>query len=298
MPARPLGHWLLLLALVAMWGTSFLANKVAVAELSPLSVVAARMAIAGVVLVVVVVWLRRTMGRGRRRWLWFLVLAVVGNVAPFLLITWGQQRIDAGMAGMLMAVMPLMTLILAHRYVEGERLTGRRLAGFLTGLIGVAVLLGPDVELAAGDVSSALIAKLAVLAGALCYAANAILARHRPPGDALSAAAAVSLVAALLLAPATVAWGEPFATRLSPAAVASVLFLGLIATALATVVYFRIIAIAGPTFLSFINYLIPLWAVAAGAIVLGERPHPRSLLALALVLAGIAVAESRRRPPS
>lgn len=295
MPARPLGHWLLLFSLVAMWGSSFPATKVAVADLPPATIVAARMTISAFVLAAMMVAFGRRLSARPRLWAWFAALACIGNVLPFLLITWGQQRIDAGMAGMLMAIMPLMTLLLAHRFVAGERLTARRLAGFLLGLTGVVILLAPDVEVAALARDSALLAKLAVLAGALCYAINAILARHRPPGDSLSVATGTSVVAALLLLP--LAWfvdGPPYG-GISLASAAAVAFLGVVATALATVVYFQIIATAGPSFLAFINYLIPLWAVAASALLLAERPHPRSLLALALVLIGIAVAESRRR---
>ena len=135
-----------------------------------------------------------------------------------------------------------------------------------------------------------------MLGGALCYAVNAIIARHRPASDAIEAAAGVSIAATLMLAPMLPTLDVPLPFRLSLEAAAAVAFLGLIATALATVVYFRIIAVAGPSFLSLINYLIPLWALAAGVIALGERPHPRALIALALVLAGIALAESRRRP--
>lgn len=297
MPVRPVGHWLLLLSLVAMWGTSFPATKVAVGDLPPVTVVAARMTISAVVLVAIALAMGRPLRGGPRLWLWFGALAVIGNVLPFLLITWGQQRIDAGMAGMLMAIMPLMTLVLAHRFVAGERLTPRRLAGFLLGLIGVLVLLAPDVEMTALTVGSPLVAKLAVLAGALCYAVNAILARHRPPGDALSVAAGVSVVAAVLLVPLACIVDGPPTFPLSPAGAAAMAFLGVVATALATVVYFRIISLAGPSFLAFINYLIPLWAVGAGAILLHERPHWRSLVALVVVLSGIALAESRRHTP-
>ena len=293
---RPLSHWLLLLALVAMWGTSFLANKIAVSELPPLAVVAARLGIAAIVLYGLLVLRRRWRIGSRRLWTSFVIMALIGNCLPFLLIAWGQQRLDSGLAGILMAVMPLMTIVLAHWFVPGEPLTRRRLGGFLLGFTGMLVLVGPEAILDRHGGAGTLLAELAVLGGALCYAINAIIARHRPPSDAIEAAAGVSIAAVLMLAPMLPTLDLPLPFRLSSEAAVAVAFLGLIATALATVVYFRIITVAGPSFLSLINYLIPLWALAAGVIALGEQPHPRALIALALVLAGIALAESRWRP--
>lgn len=292
---RPLSHWLLLLALVAMWGTSFLANKIAVGALPPLAVVATRLSIAAIVLYGFLALRRRWRFGSRRLWTSFVIMALIGNCLPFLLIAWGQQRIDSGLAGILMAVMPLMTIVLAHWFVPGEPLTRRRLGGFLLGFTGMIVLVGPEAILPPPG-GGTLLAELAVLGGALCYAVNAIIARQRPASDAIEAAAGVSIAATLMLAPMALTLDVPLPFRLSIEAAMAVAFLGLIATALATVVYFRIIAVAGPSFLSLINYLIPLWALAAGVIALGERPHPRALIALALVLAGIALAESRRRP--
>ena len=294
---RPVLHWILLLALVAMWGSSFMLTKVAVSALSPSSVVAGRVVIATVILGIAMVFLGRRLPRWGRHWVFFIAMAVMGNCLPFWLISWGQRGIDSGLAGILMAVMPLATLVLAHVFVEGERLTAARAAGFATGFAGVVVLIGPEAVMEVAGAGSHLLSELAVLGGALCYAVATIIARRRPDSDALVAATGVAIAASVIMAPmamASAAAGGPLDSPVPAASLAAVAILGVVSTALATVVYFKLIALAGPSFLSLINYLIPLWAVLVGMAVLDERPDWTALAALALVLLGIALSELKR----
>ena len=235
-----------------------------------------------------VTFLGHSLPRSRRLWLHCAVMAVVGNALPFFLITWGQQGIQSGLAGILMAVMPLTTLVLAHFTVPGERATGRRAVGFALGFLGIVVLMGPDALRELGGSGSELLSQLAVLSGAVCYAANTIIARKLPATHPLVASTCVMLVASALMVPIAAVLDQPW--RLAPPAIglASLLWLGLASTALATVVYFTLIASAGPTFVSLMNYVIPVVAVAAGVALLGEEPELAHLLALLLILAGIA----------
>ena len=271
-PRRPLSHWLLLGALVAMWGSSFLFTKIAVEALAPSTIVAARLAIGAAVLLALMLALGRRLPRSPRAWGFFLAMAVTGNALPFFLITWGQQGIDSGVAGILMAVMPLATLLLAHYLVSGERMTALRGLGFLLGFGGIVVLVGPATLLKLEGAGGALVSQLAVLGGALCYALNTIIARHRPPDDPLVAAAGVMMLAVVVSAPALgPRVALPAELPLVPALAVAVL--GLFSTALATIGYLKLVTLAGPTFVSMINYLIPPWAVLLGAVVLGERPR-------------------------
>ncbi len=294
-PRRPLLHWLLLLALVAMWGTSFLLTKVAVAAIAPLDLVAGRFVLGTAVLLALLIVTRRRLPAGGRLWLFIVAIALVGNCIPFLLISWGQQRIDSGLAGILMAIMPLTTVMLAHFFVAGERLNRFKAAGFLLGFLGIVVLMGPAVLLELSGSGAVLLSQLSVLGGAVCYAVNTIIARHRPKSDALVAAAGVSLVACLIMAPVSAATGLPDLSTIPAPALMALAGLGVVSTALATVVYFKLIALAGPSFLSLINYLIPAWAVLAGMLVLGERPDWTAFAGLALILCGIALAETKGR---
>lgn len=281
--------WLLLFSLVAMWGSSFLLTKIAVSHLAPAHVVSGRLIVATLLLGGLVILARKRLPTGGRIWRFFVAMAIVGNVLPFLLISWGQQRIDSGLAGILMAVMPLTTLVLAHFFIDGERMNRGRLAGFLLGFTGIVVLIGPASLAQLGGSGEILFAQLAVLGGAICYAINTIIARRRPEADAWVTAAIVLAVATLLSAP--FATSQPLPASLPLDAVLAVLVLGLISTAAATVIYFKLIALTGPTFLSMINYLIPLWAVAMGMVFMGERPDWNALLALVLILFGIALSQ-------
>ena len=267
-------------------------TKVAVSAIPPSIVVAGRLGIAAVLLFGALIIAGRRLPGWGRHWLFFIAMALIGNCIPFWLISWGQQGIDSGLAGILMAVMPLTTLVLAHLFVEGERLNRSKVVGFLTGFCGIVILVGPEAALEFGGGGSAFLSELAVLAGAVCYGVATIVARRRPKSDALVAAAGVMIAATVIMAPvaAVDAGARPF--ELSLIGASAIALLGVMSTALATVVYFKLIALAGPSFLSLINYLIPLWAVLLGTILLGETPQWTALIALVLVLSGIAVSEA------
>lgn len=289
MTRRPLLHWLLLASLVVMWGSSFLMTKIAVSSLPPAYVVMGRLVVASGLLVILVLIARRRLPGAGPVWGYFVAMAVVGNVLPFMLISWGQQRIDSGLAGILMAVMPLTTLVLAHFFVTGERLSRHRLVGFALGFMGIVVLIGPETLARLGGSGEILFAQLAVLGGAICYAVNTIVAQRRPASDAWVTAAVVLTFAALLSTPLVAV--QPKITVYPVEAVLAVVLLGVVSTGAATVVYFKLVALAGPTFLSLINYLIPLWAVVLGIAFLGERPDWDAIFALILILGGIAISQ-------
>jgi drug/metabolite transporter (DMT)-like permease len=291
---REWADWLSLFALTLMWGSSFLFTKIAVGALPPTVIVTARLAIAALVLLPLAVALSSSAPRGVRLWLFFGLIAFVGNLLPFSLITWGQRGIDSGLAAILMAVMPLATLALAHVFIPGERLTRHRVGGFMLGFVGVVTLIGPEALLAIGGEQGPLVPMLAVLAGALCYGVSAVLARLRPKSDAVTTAASVTLLAALMSVPMMGEVGGIDTALLDGAVIGAVAFLGLLSTAVALIVYFRLIQTAGPAFTSQLNYLIPLWAVFIGVLFLGEQPTLGHLGGLGLILSGILLA--RREP--
>jgi drug/metabolite transporter (DMT)-like permease len=286
------------MALTVMWGSAFLFTKIAVAVLPMATIVMVRLGIAALILVPLALTLLGRVPHGGRLWLYFLLIAFVGNWLPFSLITWGQRAIDSGLAGILMAVMPLATLALAHLFVPGERLNAYRVGGFLLGFAGVVVLIGPEALLTIGGAQGALLPMSAVLGGALCYGVSSILARLRPSSDALSSAAAVTLLAALMSLPLGVDASRADLPTLALPVIGALLFLGVLSTALAMIVYFRLIQSAGPSFTSQLNYLIPLWAVGIGVVFLGEQPTLIHLLGLGFILGGILLTrrEPRRQP--
>ena len=295
---RPLGHWLLLFALVAMWGSAFMFTGIAVRGFSPTALVTIRLVIAAVLLTGLVLVRGHRFPRTRRFWLFSVGISLAGNCVPFWLISFGQQRIDSGLAGILMGIMPLTTMVLAHFLVRGERLNRTKAVGFVVGFAGLVALIGPEALLQLRGRGTELLYQLAVLGGAVCYAINAIVARHRPPADPLVAAAGVMLAGCALMLPIG---GAPASAQLftaPPIPFAAMLALSIVATAIATVVFLQLVAVAGPSFTSFINYLIPVWALLMGVIFLGEEPGIRVVIALALILAGIALGEVGARRPA
>ncbi len=291
---RTLNDWLLLFALVAMWGSSFMFNSIAVSSLSPLVIVAGRVGVAAIVLIVFVYASGRRLPALDRHWWPFVVVALIGNAIPFYLITWGQQVVESALAGILMAFMPLATIVLAHFLIAGEHMTKQRAIGFAGGFCGIVLLMGPAALAGIGGDAVRVISQLAVLGGALCYAMQSVLTRLIIKGDVLVAAAATLLVASLIVVPLAL-WQTPLST-LAPRwqSVAAVGWLGVVPTAIATVLYFQLIRSAGPSFMAVVNYLSPSVAVLLGLWVMGEHPSPNAYLGLALILVGIAVAQRRR----
>jgi drug/metabolite transporter (DMT)-like permease len=294
---RPLGQWLLLFALVAMWGSAFMFTGIAVRGFSPTALVTIRLVLAAVLLTALVALRRQRFPWTRRFWLFSMALSLAGNCVPFWLISFGQQRIDSGLAGILMGVMPVTTMALAHFFVRGERLNATKAAGFIVGFAGLVTLMGPEALLELRGQGTELLYQLAVLAGAVCYAINAIVARHRPPADPLVAAAGVMLAGSAIMLPIGAVPASAELITAPSAPLAAMLALGIVATAIATVVFLKLVTVAGPSFTSFINYLIPVWALLMGVVFLGEKPGPRVVVALGLILSGIALSEAGSRNP-
>lgn len=294
MAARTLKDWGLLLALVAFWGSNFMLVKIALGAVPPATLVAARLIIGAIILVAVIRALGYTFPPLGRAWTPYVVLAMLGNCLPFWFISWGQQHIDSALAGILMAVMPLVTLLLAHRFVTGERMTVNRAGGFLLGFTGMMVLMGPAALTGLGGVPIQILAQLSVLAGALCYAMNSVYARVTLRGDVMIASAASIAIAALISLPVAVVVDQPW--RLAPGweIVALVAWIGVGPTAIATIIYFKLIGSAGPTFMSLVNYLTPCVALLLGMTLLQEEPGLALYTGLGLILGGIAVSQLRR----
>jgi drug/metabolite transporter (DMT)-like permease len=294
MQARTLKDWGLLATLVALWGSNFMFVKLGVATVPPATLVAARLVIGAVILVAVVRALGHTFPPLGRAWMPYVLLAIVGNSLPFWLITTGQQTIDSALAGILMAIMPLTTLVLAHFFVAGERMTRYRLAGFLLGFAGIVVLMGPAAVTGLGGSSIEILAQLAVLAGAICYATQSVMVRRMLQGNVMVASAAIIVVAALISLPIALVVDQPWSLSPSRASLYAVIWIGIGPTAIATLAFLKLIGTAGPTFMSLVNYCIPVVALFLGVALLGEEPGTNAYTGLALILGGIALSQLRR----
>ena len=291
--------WLFLALLGLIWGGSFLGVAMALRGFGPLSIAAGRIGIAAAILTALAFATGPGLpafdtGRGRRIWLHCIGMGLFSNALPFALLSWAQRQVTSGFAGISMAVVPLMVLPLAHVFVPGERMTWPKVAGFVLGFAGVVVLIGPA-GLGAGNADG--VARLACIAASCSYAVGAIVTRLAPSGPYLGFAAGGLLVAAgLILPPALFLEGLPADPPL--AAILGVLYLGIFPTALATVMLVFVVQSAGPSFMSLVNYQVPVWAVLLGMLALGEELPHQFLGALLLILGGLAVSQLwRRRPP-
>ncbi len=270
--------------------------KIAVASIPPLTLAAGRVALAAAVLYAFIRLRGMRLPVQGRNWTLYFAVAFFGNGLPFTLIGWGEEHIASGLAAILMAVMPLATLLLAHVFVKDEPLTMGKLVGIAVGFAGVVVLVGPE---ALKGLGSDVLRQGAVAGGALCYAVATITARLLPESPPAVRAAAVLVWSTVQMVPAALILDAPWLLQLSPGSLASVVYLGLFPTALATIIYFHLISARGASFIAFNNYLVPVFGVMWGAAFLGERVSMQELGALTLILGGIAIAgvvSGRDRP--
>ncbi len=274
--------------LVAFWGTSFMFTSIAVDTVDPLSVAFYRVALAAVVLGLVVYARGDSIPLQWRAWGGFLLIAFIGNALPFFLIAWGQQSVDSGIAGMIMAIMPLLTMVFAHYLVDGETLNRYKLIGFALGLTGLTLLLGPVFE--GGE--RAFWGGFAIFGAAACYAVNVILIKRLPRIEPMVCTCGVMITASLLIFPVWLAVRPEHAT-ISQDSMFAVIWLGIGPTGIASIILFAVIGRTGPTFLSTINYLIPAVAFLCGAWLLSEPVTWLHFTALATILSGIGITRIR-----
>ena len=292
---RPMNavEWGLLILLSVVWGGSFFFNQVAVAELPPLTVVAARVAGAALILLVVLRAFGIALPRDRRVWAAFLVMGLLNNAIPFTLIVWGQTQIASGVAAILNASTPVFTVILANFLTSDEPMTGRRMAGVLLGLAGVAAMIGGSaVEALGGEV----LAKIAVLGAAVSYSLASIFGRRFRRMDVAPMATATGqvMMSSLILVPLALLFDRPWTLPMpSAAALGSLAGIAAFSSAMAYVIYFRLLATAGATNLMLVTLLAPVTAILLGVAFLGEVLMPRHLVGMALIAAGLAAIDGR-----
>jgi drug/metabolite transporter (DMT)-like permease len=286
-------EWGMLLSLSVLWGGSFFFTGVALSSLPPFTLVVLRVGIAALILNAVVPLMGLRMPREARAWAAFLGMGLLNNAVPFCLIVWGQTHIASGLAAILNATTPLFTVVAAHVFTSDERMTGNRLAGVLIGLVGVALMVGPAVLAGLGV---DLLAQVAVLGAALSYAFAGIFGRRfrRMGIPSLATATGQVTASAFMLLPIALVADRPWTLPLPGASVWGAVFgIAALSTALAYVLYFRILATAGATNLLLVTFLIPVSAILLGAVVLGEHLDAQHFVGMALIGCGLAATDGR-----
>jgi drug/metabolite transporter (DMT)-like permease len=285
--------WALLAVLSIVWGGSFLFVGVAVRELPPLTIVAVRVVTAALALLLVLRLLNVELPRTRQAWAAFLGMSILNNVIPFTLIVWGQSHIASGLASILNATTPLFTVIVAHYLTTDERLTGQRFAGVIVGFVGVAVMIGAA---AFASLDASILAQLAILGAALSYGFSGVFGRRFktmgiPP---LATAAGQVTVSSAILLPTALIVDHPWTLPVpSTGAILSLAALGLVSTAFAYLIFFRLLARAGATNVGLVTFLIPASAILLGVLVLGETLAARHMAGMALIGAGLILIDGR-----
>ncbi len=281
--------------LVVVWGSAFLCIKLALENFPPATLVFIRLLLGAVVMLIVLALKSSHLQNiSRKLWVYLILMAVLGNVLPFTAISWGQQFVSSGIAGLMMAIVPLSTLFLAHFFIPGENITPRKLVGFCGGFIGVFILMAPELNLT--NDNTQLWGMLAFLIAGLGYSISNIVAKLRPPSNDLFTTTAVLCLSSIIILPVSLGANDPWlSTPLQASAVLSVAILGLVCTALATYLYYRVLRSAGPAFVSQMNYFIPIWALLIGVIFLNEKIGLNAIVALILILSGIFIAHSGKQ---
>jgi drug/metabolite transporter (DMT)-like permease len=288
-----LRDWGFVLGLSVIWGGTFFFVAIAVKALPPLTLVFMRVTLAAVVLALLVPAVGLRMPGDLKTWSAFFGIALLNNVIPFSLIFWGQTRIAGGLASILNATTPVFAVIVAHFLTRDEKLTANRLIGVLVALAGVSVIIGPE---ALRGVGANVMAQLSVLGAAVCYAFAGIYGRRfrRLGVHPVVAAAGQLSASAIMMLPVVLAVDQPWRLPVPAASVVwAVLGLATISTALAYIIYFRVLSTAGATNILLVTFLIPVSAIFLGTVFLGEQLAGRHFMGMGLIGAGLAAIDGR-----
>ncbi len=274
----------LLLMLAGLWGGSYTFIKLGVETIPPLTLITARTLIAGLVLLVVIRWRGLRLPRDPATWRLFVVQACLNSVVPFTLIAWAERSVDAGLATILSSTSPIFVVLLSCLSASAERLPTLRLAGIAAGLAGTVLIVGTQ---AVAGIGEQLWAQLALVAASICYGGAALFGRSFKGLDPIMPAAGSLLCGAAVLLPLSLLLDRPWTLSPSAQSIQALIALSLVSTALAFVIYFRLIARLGSVATTSVAYLRVPTGVLIGMIFLGEALTPTAWAGLALVIAGV-----------
>lgn len=289
-------NWLILITLGMIWGASFLGVELALTGFGPVTLVAGRVSIAAVILLSIALIYGDGLpsfrsATGKRIWLHCFGMGLFTNAIPFSLLSWSQQIVTSGFAGISMAVVPLFVLPMSHYLVPGEILSRIKVIGFLVGFAGVILLIGGDKIFSDGASSPKMFsAQIGCVTASFCYAVGSIITRLCPPVSALSYAATGLMISGLILIPTAFAV-EGLPKISFDIALVGLVYLIVFPTAIATILLTILIKRAGPPFLSLVNYQVPIWALVIGVVVLDETLPSHFLIALVVILAGLFISQ-------
>jgi len=283
--------WLAFGLLGLVWGSSYLFIKIGVETLPTFVLIAGRLGIGALLLGIVMLAAREPLPRGMRVYGHLVVLAIINIVIPFTLITWGERSIDSALASILNSTVPLFTIVLAGFVLHDEPITVNRLVGLIVGFGGVILLTSRSL---AGASDGNLLGELAMIGSSISYACGNVYARRNVRGlrPMVPAFFQVSIAFVVTGALALIT-GRPSEIDLEPDAIFAVLWLGLLGSGLAYLLFYRLLRDWGSTRTSMVAYLLPIVGIVLGYVVLGETVDARIIAGTALIIGGIALVNSR-----
>jgi len=287
-------NWFLLILLSAVWGGAFTLNKLALDSYTPEVIVAGRLIVGSVFLIVLVYFMYKRFTINFSQLNYYLFMSLVGIVIPFIAIINGQKNIDSAMAGILMATMPITTIMLSHFFLVDEKMNKQKFIGFIISFFGVFILIYRDNLFINNSFSSTLESQLLVMLGSTLYSVAAIYGKKYKMTDPVSASTGTILFATFFMT-IYLLFIDASNPNLSELMLnTNILLLGILCTAIATIIYFQILQTSGASFLSIMNFLIPLWAILFGILILDDAFSWNYILGLAVILLGIKLANSTR----
>lgn len=293
MAKATLNDILLWLVLVSLWGSSYTVIKLGVATVPPALLVTGRLWIGAIVIYAVLKLNRMRFSRRWEDWLHFTVSGLLGNAIPFLLISYGEQSVDSALASIFMGIAPVTTVFMAAIVFPDEALTPRVIIGLFTGIAGVFTLVGPG---ALSGIGQDLPSQAAILGAALCYSMTTIYVRRFARRPALEMAAGSMIVAALsLTALAFALGGQPGGIEPTATSLGAILYLGLLSTALANLIYFHLVPRLGAARMSQVNFGVPVVGACLGIFVLAEPMTSQRLIALVVISTAVLLVTWRPR---
>ena len=283
----------LLAVLAKLWGGSYTFIKLGVATIAPITLIAARTVIAGLLLLAVMRLRGIGMPTDIATWRRFAFQAVLNSVIPWTLIAWGERHVDAALATILNSAGPIFTFLITALVTRHEATTPRKLTGVVAGMAGICLIVGVDAFHGAGG---GLLAEAAIVAATICYACAAIFGRGFKGLDPMAPAAGSLLAGAAVLIPASVAIEQPWTLSPSLSSVLALLALSVVSTAAAFAIYFRLIQTLGSVATTAQAYLRVPIGVGIGVVFLGESLSRTAWIGLACVVLGVAAMTIPARP--
>lgn len=274
----------LLLLLATLWGASYSFIKIGVATIPPITLIAARTLIAGLILIIIIRLRGLKLPTDALTWRRFLFQACLNSVVPFTAIAWAEQTTDAGLAAILNSTTPIFTFLITLLITRHEAVTSRRLFGVAAGIVGTCLIIGLQ---ALAGLGNELWAQLAIVAATICYAGAAIFGRNFKGLDPMLPAAGSLISGAFILIPLSLVIDRPWTLTPSANSLFALLALAVFSTAAAFTIYFRLIQTLGSVGTTAQAYLRVPIGVGIGVIFLGERLTPTAWLGLAFVIAGV-----------